>query len=151
MTLRQRQPRETDETHCRYIASLPCEICAGIDVQVAHIRTSNISIGKRDTGGGERPSDKWTLPLCVAHHAEQHTMNELAFWKKYGIDPFMRALFHWAASAALRAAADLRKRKVTLIRQGGARKSKLTISGRERPKRKATIPSRPFPTGRGFQ
>jgi hypothetical protein len=40
----------------------------------------------------EKPSDKWALPLCNRHHAEQHSMNELAFWKQYDIDPFMLAI-----------------------------------------------------------
>jgi hypothetical protein len=40
----------------------------------------------------EKPSDKWTVPLCGRHHREQHTMNEMEFWKKYQIDPFMLAM-----------------------------------------------------------
>jgi hypothetical protein len=88
-----RQPREKDKKHLRYVASLPCCICGGIDVDAAHIRSSPIYIdGKRPTGGGEKPSDCWTVPLCRTHHDEQHSMNEMAFWKKYGIDPFMLAM-----------------------------------------------------------
>jgi hypothetical protein len=40
----------------------------------------------------EKSSDKWALPLCNKHHREQHTMNEMAFWKQYGLDPFMLAI-----------------------------------------------------------
>jgi hypothetical protein len=40
----------------------------------------------------EKPSDKWALPLCNRHHREQHSMNELEFWKSHGIDPFMLAI-----------------------------------------------------------
>jgi hypothetical protein len=41
----------------------------------------------------EKPSDKWTLPLCNQHHREQHDHgDELAFWAEYGIDPFALAL-----------------------------------------------------------
>lgn len=90
--LRQRQPREKDARHLDFIRSQPCCICGGIDVEAAHIRTSAINLGKRPTGGAEKPSDKWVLPLCNRHHAEQHKMNEMAFWKKYGIDPFMLAI-----------------------------------------------------------
>jgi len=92
--LRQRQPREKDKKHLRYIASLPCCICGGIDVDAAHIRASPVHIdGKRQTGGGEKPSDCWTVPLCRAHHTEQHDAgDELKWWASKGVDPFMLAL-----------------------------------------------------------
>ena len=92
MTLRQRDPRERNEKHLRYLASLPCCICGRTDVQAAHIRTASLEHGKRGLGMQEKASDSWVTPLCVSHHAEQHTMNEMAFWKKYGIDPFMLAI-----------------------------------------------------------
>jgi hypothetical protein len=89
---RQREPRIKDERHLNFVRSLPCCVCGGIDVDAAHIRTGEISLGKRPTGGAEKPSDKWTVPLCRGHHDEQHSMNEMVFWKKYGIDPFMLAM-----------------------------------------------------------
>ena len=93
MTLRQRQPREKDERHLRFIRSLPCCICGeDTTVEAAHIRTVSLQHGKRYTGKAERPSDKWAVPLCNRHHREQHTMNELSFWESYGIDPFIMAI-----------------------------------------------------------
>jgi hypothetical protein len=32
------------------------------------------------------------VPLCGKHHREQHTMNEMDFWKCHGKDPFMIAI-----------------------------------------------------------
>ena len=90
--LRQREPRIKDNKHLDYIRSLPCCICGGINTEAAHIRTANIDLGKRETGKAEKPSDKWTVPLCNKHHREQHTMNEMAFWESYWIDPFMLAI-----------------------------------------------------------
>jgi len=90
--LRQREPRQRDERHLDYIRSLPCCICGGIDTEAAHIRTASLAHGKQHTGMAEKPSDKWALPLCNRHHNEQHSMNELAFWKQYDIDPFMLAI-----------------------------------------------------------
>lgn len=91
--LRQRQPRERDEKHLDFIRSLPCCICGdNTSTEAAHIRTGSIGHGKRSTGMQEKPSDKWSLPLCNHHHREQHTMNEMAFWKRYGIDPFLKAI-----------------------------------------------------------
>jgi hypothetical protein len=93
MTLRQREPRKRDEKHLRFIRSLPCCICGAIDTEAAHLRIGSINHGKRETGGGERPSDIWCLPLCNQHHREQHdTGSELKFWAKYNIDPFLLAI-----------------------------------------------------------
>ena len=90
--LRQREPREKDKKHLDWIRQQPCCICGRIDTEAAHIRTASLAHGKQHTGMAEKPSDKWTLPLCNYHHREQHGMNELAFWKAYNIDPFMLAI-----------------------------------------------------------
>jgi uncharacterized protein DUF968 len=91
--LRQKQPRQRNEKHLAFIRSLPCCICGDdTGTEAAHIRTGHIGHGKPITGMQEKPSDAWCLPLCNAHHREQHTMAELSFWKKYGIDPFMLAI-----------------------------------------------------------
>lgn len=90
--LRQRTPRRQDKKHLAWIRTLPCVICGdNTTTEAAHIRTANLEIGKDDFGWG-RPSDKWALPLCGAHHREQHTMNEMSFWEKYGKDPFLLAM-----------------------------------------------------------
>jgi len=91
--LRFKQPREHDKRHLDFIRSLPCCICQdNTSTEAAHIRTGNLAYGKSPTGMQEKSSDKWALPLCGRHHREQHTMNEIAFWKQYGIDPFMLAI-----------------------------------------------------------
>lgn len=90
--LRQREPRQKDAKRLAWLRTQPCVICGGIDTEAAHIRTASLAHGKPHTGMAEKPSDKWALPLCNRHHTEQHTMNELAFWKQYGIDPFMLAI-----------------------------------------------------------
>lgn len=91
--LRQRDPRKKDRRYLAWIRTQPCCICGdNTSTEAAHIRTQNQEFGKDDFGWG-RPSDKWVTPLCGAHHREQHAMgNEMAFWKKYGIDPFMLAI-----------------------------------------------------------
>lgn len=95
--LRQREPRVRDERHLDYIRSLPCRICGDdTGTEAAHIRTGSIVHGKPITGMQEKPSDAWCVPLCNRHHREQHEMNELAFWKKYGIDPFILAIQMWS-------------------------------------------------------
>ena len=87
--------RERDESYLDYIRSQPCCLCGGIDADAAHIRVGSINDGKRETGMGEKPSDRWAVPLCRRHHREQHSMNEMEFWLSYGIDPFALAMhFH---------------------------------------------------------
>lgn len=94
-----KQPRQRDDAHLAWIRQQPCCICRdNTSVEAAHLRVSSINDDKRDTGMGERPSDKWTLPLCGRHHREQHTMNETVFWSKYNIDPFALCL-HYARRA----------------------------------------------------
>jgi hypothetical protein len=90
--LRQREPRQRNKKHLRYVASLPCCICGRTDVQAAHIRTASLEHGKRGLGMQEKASDLWVTPLCVAHHAEQHSMNEMKFWAAHGINPFTLAI-----------------------------------------------------------
>ena len=93
MSLRQREPRQKDARHLDFIRSQPCCICGDdTSTEAAHIRTESLAHNKRETGRAEKPSDKWALPLCNRHHREQHTMNEMAFWKRYEIDPFMTAI-----------------------------------------------------------
>jgi hypothetical protein len=46
----------------------------------------NLSIGKELTGKGERPHDRYTVPLCPYHHRIgvdcQHNSNEREWWNE---------------------------------------------------------------------
>lgn len=92
----QRQPRERDNRHLAFIRRLPCAACgiAG-PCDAAHLRAGDLNIGKRHTGKAEKPSDRWTTPLCRDCHTRQHSGAELTFWSALGIDPFelCQALF----------------------------------------------------------
>lgn len=78
------RPRRADPNRCpkhlAWIRSLPCCIadCQGAAV-AAHVRVC--------TGGGMgmKPPDRWTVPLCDAHHKEQHRIGHPAFDAKYDI------------------------------------------------------------------
>jgi hypothetical protein len=90
----QRQPRIEDPTYLAYVRTLPCVVCnkAGPS-DAAHLRSASLWYGKRQTGLGEKPDDKWTLPLCRYHHTEQHSGNELSWWARIGVgDPFAIAV-----------------------------------------------------------
>lgn len=98
----ERDPRQRDPAFLGYVARLPCLACmvggkVKWGVQVAHLRAASPEHEKRYTGKGEKPSDRWVLPLCQPHHTgdlsrvefSQHEMSELDFWARLGIaDPF---------------------------------------------------------------
>jgi hypothetical protein len=114
----QKRPREHNHAHLAFIRSLRCCLCGAPGPDPAHIRSASPIYGKRETGGSEKPSDKWTVPLCRAHHDEQHKAgNELLWWASKGIDPFGLALaLHHAtgddevADGILRASRPLERR-----------------------------------------
>ena len=89
----QKRPRETNHAHLAFIRGLKCCICGKPGPDPAHIRSASSLYGKRETGLGEKASDKWTVPLCRPHHSEQHDAgNELVWWASKKIDPFGLAL-----------------------------------------------------------
>jgi hypothetical protein len=93
--LRQKQPRERDENYLRYLRTQPCCVCHdNISTEPHHLRVASINHDKRETGGGERASDKWALPLCSQCHRDCHAMNEMLFFTMHGIDPFALAMHY---------------------------------------------------------
>ena len=93
MKLRQKEPRVRDNKRLAWLRTQPCVICGAINTEACHIRVGSINHSKRPTGMSEKPSDRWCVSLCNEHHREQHaTGDELKFWAKYGMDPFMTAI-----------------------------------------------------------
>ncbi len=83
--------RQRDENHLHRIRQLPCLTCGGPSPDAAHIRYSDLRLGKRATGMGEKPSDWFVVPLCRPCHSKQHAGNERAFWERRGINPIVIA------------------------------------------------------------
>lgn len=99
MNLRQRQPRIENEPHRRFVAGLPCLICGATNVQAAHIKYADLTIGKPFTGGAMKADDCFVVPLCVGHHDHQHMFgNERDWWKLADIDPIKTALALFAVT-----------------------------------------------------
>lgn len=98
MSLRQRQPRLKDKGHLEFVSRLPCIITGRAPVQVCHIRFPSLEHGKRQTGKGEKPDDRWVLPMIPEMHARQHAGNEQQFWEGHGIDPLAVAKLLYACS-----------------------------------------------------
>lgn len=69
--------------------------CVKLPIECAHVH--------RHTDGGMalKPSDRWLISLCSAHHLDQHQAGEAEFEKRYGIDmrdlalEFARRSRHW--------------------------------------------------------
>jgi hypothetical protein len=88
-----KRPRIENRNHLAFIRKLPCVVClTRRNVEAAHVRMGSPLYGKRPAGMGEKPDDKFSLPLCARHHDEQHAMNEAAFWMALAIDPLQLAL-----------------------------------------------------------
>ena len=70
-------------------------------------------------GGGEKPDDRWALPLCAHDHREgdqaEHVIGTLAFWRLHKLDP------HAIAAALYEAYPDERRMALVIAnaRSGG--------------------------------
>jgi hypothetical protein len=99
----QRQPRETAPEYLVLIRKLPCLACgASPPCDAAHIRMSYRPLGKRPTGLGETPSDRFAVPLDRKCHAAQHNHgDERDWWEAHRINPVLVAKELWEAAPDL--------------------------------------------------
>jgi hypothetical protein len=81
---RPRRGRECREcpSHRAWVRRHQCCVpnCEAVPIECAHVRAGT------DGGAGLKPSDRWSISLCRAHHAEQHAIGEASFEQRYGID-----------------------------------------------------------------
>lgn len=104
----QKRPRQTDAAHLAWLRTLPCVITGLRPVEAAHIRYGAPIYGKRETGMGEKPDDRWCLPLSSLMHREQHAAgDERAWWVSKSIDPCSLALALYGVSGDDDAAATI--------------------------------------------
>ena len=89
-----RHPRLYDPDYLAKVRQLPCLCCLdNVSVEAAHVRYSDSRVAKVSPGIGQKPDDKWAVPLCGDHHREQHSIrNERRFWERHNIDPILIAL-----------------------------------------------------------
>jgi hypothetical protein len=83
--------RIRDKRHLSVVARLPSIISGKKPVEVCHVRYGDPRYNKPPAGMGEKPDDKWVLPLTPEEHrlskAAQHTTNERFWWSERRIDP----------------------------------------------------------------
>ena len=101
-----REPPERNEAHLKLIRQCFCLNC-GVDPagEAAHVRMTSAVHGKRKTGIGQKPADRWTVPLCSGCHTRdpdaQHRIGEIAFWHRVGLNPLPLAVALWNATGDL--------------------------------------------------
>lgn len=90
-------PSRQCPAHRAWVRKHACSIpgCTGRPIECAHVRRGT------DGGTGLKPSDRWAISLCRAHHIEQHQIGEAAFERRHAIDlrelaeEFARRSPHW--------------------------------------------------------
>ncbi len=81
-----KRPRKHSKDNLVAIHDLPCILTGTWPVEAAHLRSPCRELGKRETGMQEKPDDAYVVPLSRAKHREQHSMNEVEFWKAHGFE-----------------------------------------------------------------
>jgi DNA recombination protein Rad52 len=82
--------RVRDPEHLRYVASLPCLICARTPTHAHHLRFA------QPRSLGSKVSDEWTVPLCFIHHRALHAVgDEELWWQVHAVDAKAEAERLW--------------------------------------------------------
>jgi hypothetical protein len=92
--IRQRQPLKHDPGYLAWLRQQRCA-CGCLQAppcDAAHLRASSFKY-KKVNAIGQKPDDKWALPLKHNHHLAQHYHgDELGWWAAHGVaDPFALA------------------------------------------------------------
>ena len=81
------------KAHLQFVASHPCLICERSPADAHHIRFAQPS------SLGRKVSDEYTVPLCRAHHRDNHRFgDERAWWSRLSVDPIEVSKKLWASS-----------------------------------------------------
>lgn len=83
--------RYRDKAHLRFVASQPCLICDRSPSDAHHLRFA------QPRAMGRKTSDEFVVPLCRAHHRENHRHgNELEWWERVAIEPIKISQGLWS-------------------------------------------------------
>ncbi len=83
--------RHRNKAHLRFVASQPCLLCGRSPSDPHHLRFA------QPRALGRKTSDEFVVPLCRAHHRQNHQVgDEISWWKRSGIDPLSAANKLWA-------------------------------------------------------
>jgi hypothetical protein len=102
------QRRIRDRNHVRSVAKQACLICGRQPSDAHHLGFA------QHRALGRKVSDEFTVPLCRGHHREVHSCgDEVAWWRKSGIDPTATARALWLESHPL--AQELTIRRTEMV------------------------------------
>jgi ERF superfamily len=106
------QRRIRDRNHVRSVAKQACLICGRQPSDAHHLRFA------QHRALGRKVSDEFTVPLCRGHHREVHRFgDEVAWWRKSGIDPTVTARTLWLQSHPL--AKSLAHQRTNTVKDAG--------------------------------
>jgi hypothetical protein len=104
---------------------------------------ANLMIGKELTGKGEKPHDKFTVPLCPYHHRIgidcQHNSNEKEWWERTGLNPWTIAASLWIASGGAARETEPKRYSVKRVKPRKPKEQRRKIQSSQR-----GIPGRRF-------
>jgi hypothetical protein len=88
------EPRRLrDKAHLKFVASQPCLVCGRSPADAHHLRFT------QPRAMGLKVSDEFTVPLCRAHHRDNHSSgDEVAWWERRAIDPIATARMIWVST-----------------------------------------------------
>lgn len=85
--------RHRNKEHLKFVGAQPCLICSKSPADAHHLRFA------QPRALGRKASDEFVVPLCRAHHRENHRVGrEENWWKDKGIDPLKVASDLWMTS-----------------------------------------------------
>jgi hypothetical protein len=85
--------RYRDKTHLKFVASQPCLVCGRSPADAHHLRFT------QHRAMGRKVSDEFTVPLCRAHHRDNHSFgDEVAWWERRAIDPIATSRMLWIST-----------------------------------------------------
>ena len=88
--------RHRDKAHLRFVALQPCLLCGRSPSDPHHLRFA------QPRAMGRKNSDEFVVPICRTHHRQNHQVgDEVAWWKRSGIDPLPVANRLWAISRGI--------------------------------------------------
>ncbi len=85
--------RHRDKAHLKFVASQPCLVCGKSPADAHHLRFT------QPRALGRKVSDEFTVPLCRAHHRDNHRYgDEVAWWSRRAIDPVESSRQFWTST-----------------------------------------------------
>jgi hypothetical protein len=88
--------RHRNKAHLKFVASQPCLVCGKSPADAHHLRFA------QPRAMGRKVSDEFTVPLCRAHHRDNHSFgDEEAWWERRAIDPMATSRMLWVSTRGI--------------------------------------------------